>query len=47
MHFHVDYINMKSTSPNNELPPLPPDIDLESPVLLKASIKAGRFYWLN
>ena len=39
---HVDCINMKATSPYNGLPSLPPKIDLESPVLLKASIKASR-----
>lgn len=29
--------------PNNKLPPLPPDMDLESPVLLKRSIQANRY----
>lgn len=39
---HVDYINMNITQPYNDLPDLPPLIDLESAKLLKASIKASR-----
>ena len=39
---HVDCINMTPAQPFNELPALPPAIDLESPALLKASIKASR-----
>ncbi len=38
----VDCINMKATSPYNDLPSLPPNIDLESSILLKANIKASR-----